>query len=226
MIRTALFASCVAVAGTTFAQSFAVTEIYPGVTGEDGTNDWFELTNTGASPLDTGSLFWDDDSPAQASGGALDSFVLAPGESAIFLVAATLTSFEDDSLENSAANVIEQFTNVWGAVANVGITNGGGNLSQNGDQVNISTDGGLTFPFNYSFGSGFANTGATIEFFGSPTDSVLGVNGAYQSNLFFNNNIGDANEQYSVIGSPGVIPAPASAALLGLGGLAALRRRR
>ncbi|MEO1535989.1 MAG: hypothetical protein AAFS11_10605 [Planctomycetota bacterium] len=226
MVRSAIVASFVALAGTTAAQGFAVTEIFPGITGEDGTNDWFEITNTGAVALDTGTLFWDDDGPNQADGAFLDSFVLAPGESAVFLVADSLTSIEDDSPQNNAADVITQFTNVWGNVANVGITNGGGNLSQNGDSVNISADGGLTFPVSAVFPSGFANSGATVDFVsGSPVDSVLGVNGAFVSNGFFNDNIGPG-DGYTLIGSPGVIPAPASAALLGLGGLAAARRRR
>ncbi len=222
MIRSAIVASFVALAGTTVAQ-VQITEIYPGITGEDGTNDWFEITNTSGANLDTGTLFWDDDDPDQADGATLDSFMLAPGESAIFLIADNLGDVTDDV---NFSNVITEFESVWGAIANVGITNGGGNLSQNGDSVNISFDGGLTFPVNAAFGSGFANTGATIEFFGSPADSVLGVNGAFESLPFFNDNIGDANDQYTLIGSPGIVPAPASAALLGLGGLAAARRRR
>jgi len=209
-------------AGSASAQ-VQITEIYPGITGEDGTNFWFEVTNTSGANFDTGNLFWDDDSPNQLDGSALDSFVLAPGESAVFLIADDLTDVTDTV---NFSNTITEFESVWGSVVNVGITNGGGGLSQNGDSVNLSFDGGLSFPISLVFGSGFANSGATIDSTGAPTDSVLGVNGAYQSNSFFNDNIGDVNNQYSLIGSPGTVPAPASVALLGLGGLAAARRRR
>ena len=59
-----------------------VTEIYAGISGEDGTNDWFELTNVGSMPGDTGTLFYDDESADILEAGQLDSFILAPGESA------------------------------------------------------------------------------------------------------------------------------------------------
>ncbi|MEO0629904.1 MAG: PEP-CTERM sorting domain-containing protein [Planctomycetota bacterium] len=224
MIRNAILASFVAAAGTTAAQ-VSVTEIYPGISGEDGTNDWFEVTNTSGANFDTGNLFWDDDGPNALDGAALESFLLAPGESAIFIIADSLTDIGDDSPQNNAADVVTQFTNVWGNVANVGITNGGGNLSQDGDSVNLSFDGGLTFPINVEFPTGFANTGATIDTTSGFADSVVGVNGAYVSNPFFNDNI-FTGDGFTLIGSPGIVPAPASAALLGLGGLAAARRRR
>jgi MYXO-CTERM domain-containing protein len=207
-------AAVAALAGAAQAQ-FAVTEIYPGISGPDGTLDWFEITNTGAGVLDTGGLFFDDDGPNQADGGALDSFLLAPGQSAVFLI-------------GGGAGDIADFVAVWGSIANVGTTAGGGNLSQNGDSVNISTDGGLTFPVSAVFGGSFDNTGATIDFVGgSPVDSVVGINGAFVSSPFFNDNVlGGASQQATLIGSPGVIPAPGAAGLLGLAGLAAARRRR
>lgn len=223
-MRTVFALAFVAAAGTASAQ-LDVTEIYPGLSGEDGTNDWFEITNTGVGPLDTGTLFWDDDGPNQADGSFLDSFVLQPGESAVFLIADSLTDLEDDSVQNAAPDVVTQFRNVWGQVANVGITNGGGGLSQDGDSVNLSLDGGLTFPIVAAFDGSFANTGATIELLGSPVLSQDGVNGAYISTPFFNDNIG-VNDTYTLAGSPGVIPAPASIALLALGGAGLVTRRR
>ncbi|MEM8757477.1 MAG: hypothetical protein AAGF47_06825 [Planctomycetota bacterium] len=216
-MRYGLFAAMIAAAGTAAAQDFSVTEIYVGISGPDGTEDWFEITNTGAGILDTGSLFYDDEDPfgPDADGGTLDSFLLQPGESAVFLIADAGDGFV----------VIPEFTDIWGSVANVGITNGGGGLSQNGDEINISTDDGVTFGLTVAFDDSFANTGATIDNVSGLTDSVLGVNGAFESNPFFNDSIGPG-DGFTLIGSPGVIPAPASAALLGLGGLAAARRRR
>lgn len=218
-------AAVIAAAGTAHA-SFEVTEFYAGVTGEDGTNDWFEIYNPGPGAVDTGTLFWDDDSPNASDGATLDSFTLQPGEIAIFLVADSLSDFGDDSAENAAADVIEQFRNVWGNVPNVGITNGGGNLSQNGDSINLSTDGGTTFPFNLPFAGSDTDNSATTDNVSGLTLSSVGVNGAYVSNPFFNNNIGGAEERVTLVGSPGLIPTPGTAALLGLAGLAAARRRR
>ncbi len=214
-------------AGVASAQSFSIAEIYPGISGEDGTADWFEIVNDGPGALDTGSVFWDDDGPNAADGAFLDSIILQPGDVAVFLIADDLSDVNDG---DNFSDVIVEFEAVWGNVANVGITNGGGNLSQNGDSVNISTDGGLTFPVNLAFGSGFANSGATIDAVGALADSVVGVNGASVSNPFFNDNdpfgTGNTSEQETLIGSPGLIPTPGAAALLGLAGLAAVRRRR
>jgi MYXO-CTERM domain-containing protein len=218
-------AALLAVASVAQAQSFEVTEIYPGISGEDGTVDWFEITNTGGGVLDTGSLFWDDDGPNSADGATLDSIQLDSGESAVFLIADNLADVVDD---DNFSDVIVEFEAVWGSIDNIGITNGGGNLSQNGDSVNISTDGGLTFPFTVAFGSSFANTGATIDNVSGLTDSLIGVNGAYESNPFFNDNdpFDIGGDQVTLVGSPGVIPTPGAAGLLGIASLAAVRRRR
>lgn len=228
MIHKATIASFVAFAGQSMgltAQDFVITEIYPGITGEDGTRDWFEVTNAGIMPIDTSTLFWDSGSPGVLSGAFLQGFVLDAGETAVFLIADDLGDVADPT---RFSDVIDEFRAVWGPIANVGITNGGGaDLDENGDSVSLSADGGLTFPVTVAFGGGFADSGSTIDVAsGTPTASVLGVNGAFRSFSFFNSSIGDANDRYDLIGSPGVVPAPASAALLGLGGLAAMRRRR
>jgi len=52
------------------------------------------------------------------------------------------------------------------------------------------------------------------------------VNGAYESNAFFNDNLGLPGDQATLIGSVGTVPTPGSAALLLTGGLVGLRRRR
>ncbi|MEM1072543.1 MAG: VPLPA-CTERM sorting domain-containing protein [Planctomycetota bacterium] len=213
MTRSAIIAALFAAAGSVSAQ-FNVTEAYIGISGEDGTNDWFEITNIGTSVLDTSTLLYDDDTPTPSSAGQLDSFLLNAGESAVFLIG----DFDTDDLAD--------FTAVWGSVANVGFTNGGGNLGQGGDSINISSDSGVSFPFSLLIPDGAASDSATLDNVTTLTDSVLGVNGAFESNPFFNDNIGGPNNEVTLIGSPGVIPAPASAALLGLGGLVAARRRR
>ncbi|MEO0512938.1 MAG: hypothetical protein AAF108_08590 [Planctomycetota bacterium] len=203
---------------------FLVTEIYIGLTGENGTQDWFEITNVGGDgELDTGILSYDDGSnPSIVNAGQLDSFILADGESAVFLIADTINDVDDNQNFNDA---VLEFEAVWGRTGKVGITNGGGTLNPSNDAINLSDDDGAIFFYSLSYTSGFFNSGATIDNVNGLTPSVLGVNGAFESAPFFNDNIGDANNSFTLIGSPGQIPAPASAALFGLAGLAAGRRR-
>ncbi len=201
----------------TASADLLITEVYAGITGEDGTEDWFEVTWTGAGTFDTGILFYDDESADPTVNAPLDSFVLNTGESAVFL-------------QDGDAAAITTFLDIWGPVANVGIAAGGGGLSQNGDGIFLF-DGnlpGANVIASVAFDGSFANSGATIVFdaAGNASSAMLGVDGAYESAMFFNDNIGGDDNMISLIGSPGVIPAPGAVALLGLGGLVAGRRRR
>jgi hypothetical protein len=215
-------------AGTLFAGSahaaFEITEAFTGLSGEDGTTDWFEVTNTGPGVLDTGSLFYDDDGPSAASGGTLDSILLNAGQSAIFLISDD-NAASDDITYTSA---ILEFQDIWNYAGPIGLTNGGGGLGQGGDSVNLSSDGGTTFTETVLTPSGLSGALETIEFdaAGNASASALGVNGAYASDAFFNDNLGLPNDSATLVGSPGVVPEPSSLALLSLGGLAMLRRRR
>ena len=77
------------------------------------------------------------------------------------------------------------------------------------------------------FSSGFENLNATIDFTsGSAMLSVLGLNGGYESESFFNDNLGLPGDQATIIGSIGLVPTPGSASLLIIGGLVGMRRRR
>ncbi|MFI4862500.1 MAG: PEP-CTERM sorting domain-containing protein [Phycisphaerales bacterium JB063] len=218
-----------AVAGSAHADAvFEITEIYAGMTGEDGTNDWFEVTNTGDMAGDTGTLYYDDDSADPTEDANLTSFILAPGASAIFLVADDDTDFEDDT--NPGADLFEQFTNIWGSVANLGLTHGGGALGQSGDTIFLydGNTAGANQVASAMFDGSFENNGATIDFLTGPAASVVGVNGAFESAVFFNDNIGGGtnSDEITLVGSPGVVPEPGSLALLVTAGLATLRRRR
>ena len=217
IVAAGLFAS-------TASANLQITEVYSGVSGEDGTADWIEVTNFGAVSIDTGDFYYDDISANVPEGGQLDSFVLAPGETAIFLISLNLTEELVDDV--TYANVVEEFLGIWGPVPNVGITNGGGSLGQPADTANILDTGN-----NVVDSFAYASSGVLATFDDSDGDgtgplSVVGVNGAYESNVFFNDNLGLPNDEATMIGSPGVVPEPASLALVGLGGLAMLKRRR
>jgi MYXO-CTERM domain-containing protein len=215
-------AALLALTGTALAGTagIQITETWTGMSGEDGTADWIEVTYFGAGTFDTGSLFYDDASADIADGGQLDSFLLSNGQSAIFLLDVQATA------SDIYANAIEEFIAIWGPVSNVGYTNGGGGLGQGGDSANLLDAAG-----NVLDSLSYASSGDTATFEklnGVTRLSVLGENGAYSSAEFFNDNdaFGAGVFFGSLVGSPGVVPAPAGVALLGLGGFAAARRRR
>lgn len=217
-------ATLAAVAGTASAD-LRLTETWVGISGEDGTEDWIEVTNFGAVTVDTSSFFYDDESEDILDGGQLDSFSLAPGESAIFLVSDDNTPNDDVTYSTA----VEEFLSVWGfnpGDIKVGITNGGGGLSQNGDQATLLDSGGgivNRLPFAGAIGGQLA----TIEkYFGPSRLSDLADPWTFESNEWFNDNLGDPDNMVSAVGSPGQIPAPGAVALMGLAGAAGLCRRR
>lgn len=199
-----------------------VTEAFVGLSGEDGTRDWFEITNLGNTAIDTGTLIYDDDSADIALGGLLDSFTLGAGESMIFLISADNSAADDVTF----ATAIAEFQSIWNYSGLIGITNGGGALGQSGDAVNLflASDSSLatmaTIPGSLSGGL------ASIDLVNDPMLSMLGVNGAYESNAFFNDNLGLPNNMATLIASPGSIPTPSAVMLLAAGGLVGSRRRR
>lgn len=224
-MRHTLTLAAIAFAGTTATAGLSITEIYAGMTGEDGTVDWIEVTNTTGVSIDTGSFYYDDESRSINDGGLLDSYMLGSGESAIFLISDNNEASDDVTY----ASAIAEFVSIWNYAGFVGLTNGGGNLSQNGDEAVLMTGtaGSEVIESAAAFGTGFANSGATIDFVsGSPVDSVLGVNGAYQSNLFFNDNFSFPNDMTSLVGSVGLVPSPGAFAVFMTCSLLGARRRR
>lgn len=198
---------------------FRVTEAYTGVSGEDGTPDWFEVTNFGDTAGDTGGLLYDDSGPNLGDAGTLSSVSLAPGASGVFLIEGELTDVAD-------------FNAIWGSGIVVGTTSAGGGLGGSNDEVNLAADVGGVFTILDTLA--YAETGGR-QTLSDPTGegpvglSGLGQPGVYESNPFFNDNAnvgGPTNNLTTLFGSPGVVPEPASLALVGLGGLALRGRRR
>ncbi len=174
--------------------------------------DWIELTNFSVAAVDITGWRFDDDSAAFASGVALSGVTsIAAGESVVFLNSTTATT---------------NFINAWfGGTAPSGLqfgtyTGSGSGLSTGGDQVNIYNNTG-TLITGVAFGASPAINFATFDnSVGNAGTigqlSVIGTNGAFAYTL----------GAFTETGSPGIIPAPGAAALLGLGGLLAARRRR
>jgi hypothetical protein len=201
-----------ALTGSASAQ-IGVTEIFAGIQGPDPTNDWFEITNFGSAGFGTSSLFYDDDSADPTVNDQIFGLSgIAPGESVLVVVEGGA----------AAANVLRSFFGLASGLQIGWIDNGAG--LGNGDAVNLF-DSNLAGATLLATAEGTnPDTGPTTIF--NPVTGVfgelaqVGVFGAFATP--FTNTSGTFN----IVASPGVVPAPASAALLGLAGLTAVRRRR
>lgn len=196
--------------------AIVVTEVHSNGSGNSTyAADWFELTNTGASAVDITGWKVDDSSGAFGSAVAFRGLTSIPaGASVVF--------FEGNTSGSNDATIRAAFIDAWfGGTAPAGFLIGsyGGSgigLSTSGDAVNIYNAGGTlihgvsfgTFSPGLTFDNNMGASGAITTF------SAVGVNGAFNS------------VTGGEVGSPGLVPAPSAAALLGLGGLLAARRRR
>ncbi|HEY2717263.1 MAG TPA: lamin tail domain-containing protein [Solirubrobacterales bacterium] len=159
----------------------AVTEVAPWGSGNSTYKaDWWELTNTGVTPVSLTNWKMDDESNALATAVQLEGVAtLAPGQSAIFV--------------EGNATTAQNFVNTWfGGSAPAGFLIGtysgsGVGLSTGGDQVNVF-DGSGNHVTGVAFGSSttglsFDNTAALGAASGPvPTISTLsaaGVHGAF-----------------------------------------------
>lgn len=203
-----------------------ITETFPGgVDGKEATSDWFELTNFGAASVDVSNWSYDDKSNDPGEAIFQDISTLAPGESAVVLV-----SWSDDWA--SGSDTKDAFVDHWGS-ANLGSTQigyvldgdneGGGGLSGGGEQFYVYDENDVQVDTK-TYLEGRPNTWVVDP--NNPTGGFVeaqdGVWGAFESATA----VTDAEGAPVSVGSPGVVPEPGSLALLGLGGLAMLGRRR
>ncbi len=208
-----LVAVCFVLTSATMSRGdILITELHPtGSSNSTYQEDWFELTNMGASAVDITGWSWDDDSDGASSTFAFSGITsIASGESVVFIKGTASTSgvaFIDDWFGGNAP-----------AGFQLGFHDGPGLSGSNGDAVNIfdSTNAlvaRLEYPaFNIPVGTTLDNAARIIN--GSTsTLSVAGVNGAFVSGS-------------GQIGSPGAIPEPSTMSFLGLAGLGLLLRRR
>ncbi len=197
-----------------------ITEIYAGLDSEDGTEDWIEITNLGDAAGSVAGLQLDDES--NASLVPLTDATLQPGESVVVLI---------DVEDQTPAEAIAEFESIWGTGINVIVSATNMALSQgslgdpNKETIRL-LDIGDTVTDVMSYDGVGPSTFNTLEdpdgTLFKPTDSILGLNGAYESNPFYNSAV---DGMVTLIGSPGVVPEPAALGLMGIGGLTLLRRR-
>lgn len=219
-MRLTAAALFVAVAGTA-AADFEITEIWAGaLPGSEATSDWFEVTNLGGSAMSLAGTYYDDDSADPTKDDeVLGIGSVAAGESVILLV-----SWEDDYATFAEAKAA--FNTAWGALPGVqiGYVDGGSGLGGGGDAAFLFD--GNTAGANTLATAAYSDDAQPESFIYNPITGVFGefaqagVFGAYESLVPASSSLLDP-----AVGSPGAIPAPASAALLGLAGLAARRRR-
>lgn len=207
--------ACIAIQSQASA-AIVISEVHPSGSGNSTYQaDWIELTNTGAAAVDITGWRIDDSSDTFATAFPLRGVTsILPGQSVVFT--------EGNASGSTDATIHAAFQTAWfGGSIPAGFAIGG----YGGSGLGLSTGGDGVSIFD-SIGTPIASVT-----FGASTDAItfdnaaglsgpisalsaVGVNGAFNSLT--------GNE----IGSPGLVPEPATIGLLGLGCLALIRRRQ
>jgi hypothetical protein len=196
------------------ASAPAALVITEAMSSSGSTNDWFELTNTGASAVNITGFKMDDNSFLFANAVPMSGVSsIAPGESAVFM----------ESTTSVPADEVTAFRTFWGttklASVQVGTYSGSGvGLSSTADGVEVFDTAGNPVS-QVSFGA--ATPGVSFGY-NPTTNSFGGLSVAGQFGAF------TSADPLANVGSPGAVPEPASLMLAGIGfsGLAFLARHR
>ena len=201
-----LFATPICVADIFDAR---ITELWPGRSGPNATRDWFEVSNLGDTAIDTGDIAYDDSSADINVALVLPSFILEPGESAVFLI-------DIDPDDPQFSNAGEEFLAVWDMFPADGNLNGGqadGGLSgSNPDAANLmDLNGTIIDTFSYVPDTDLDDIGVlerTGEGSADHRPAVLGENGAFESQPFNDGTgmevVDENGDPILLIGSPGI----------------------
>ena len=210
----AAFAACSFASASQAGYGLVITEFFAGIPGTDPTADWFELTWYGSGVFDTSSIWYEDESGDPTLAAQINGLSgIASGESVIVVIG------------NGTGDVTEFatfFASNLGAGVQIGFSEGPG--LGNNDTVNIFSSNMADAMLLASQGGTDGDSPATKVF--NPGTGVfgqfaeIGVLGAWGTTFT------NSNGSWTIVASPGVVPAPAAAALLGLAGLAGSRRRR
>jgi MYXO-CTERM domain-containing protein len=219
---TGLAVSAAAASGSA---TLVITEIWAGSpSNPDHTSDWFELSNTGNMPYDLNAnpLWYDDDSADPTKDDMLvpgGDGIINPGEAVVILV-----SWEDDFFDFAEAR--NQFKATWGALntIDIGYIAGGSGLGGGGDEVWLFD--GNTAGANTVATQGYDNDDFASWIWNPETESWNDELAEAGKFLARESNPTGGDPLQPAIGSPGFIPTPGTAAILGLAGIASVRRRR
>lgn len=225
-MRNLIVTSCVLALGLTARAEILVTEIWAGgLPGDEVTADWFELTNFGENSVSTDGWYYDDESGDPTVNDPVNGLTdIAPGESVILV-----TSWEDDWATSDDA--INAFLGAWDDGSGIldgvqiGWVSDGSGLGGGGDAVYIfdgNTPDALTIA-TQSYPGPTEPESYVSRPDGTWNDDYaqVGVWGAYESFLPASSD----PEIGAAVGSPGLVPEPASLMLL-LASAGLIARRR
>lgn len=224
-MRTAMTVLCALVLAAAAQAEIRVTEIWAGgLPGTESMPDWFELTNYGDTPVTPNNWYYDDDSAdPTANDPVLGLGAIAPGESVLVVV-----SWEDDW--DTAADALATMNTAWnigGALDNlqIGWVDGGGGLGGSGDAVYVfegnTTGAPIVATQEYALSTTEASFVINPDGTWNDDYAQVGIWGAFESTI----HASDHPDVGFAIGSPGVVPEPASLMLL-LASVALFARRR
>jgi MYXO-CTERM domain-containing protein len=220
-----------AVAGSAQADVI-ITEIFYNLRGsEGGLTEWIEVHNTGSSAVDMSGWVYGDSQDNTFAPGLPSGSVLPAGGTAV-IVGQTASAFQgiwsasvlvfstgsalvtlanSPSATNETVVIQDALGNTIDSVNFEDATNGWPDLTGEGFSfVIVPTNPGALTAAGNDIGSNWAI-------------ASVGVFGAYEALTL---NPGISNATLKDVASPGVIPTPGAAALLALGAVAGVRRRR